>query len=152
MERDEQSEYPTPETERPSAFTLDDVVVLPDGRAFVPVLVTGESSVGHWARLLRVLASGVRVRLSSDAARFLLESRPVRSQSRAGFVLDLDGRLVRLWRDDDGWLAFSGRDRGISSGVRASGGVLWCGLVSEGVLRFRDGSETSQGSAVRSAE
>ena len=86
----------------PVAFGLEDVVVLPDGRAFIPALVTTESSVGQWARLFRVLLSGARVRLSDDAARLLLESRVVRSESRAGFVLDLDGRLVRVWREDHG--------------------------------------------------
>jgi hypothetical protein len=85
-------------------FGLEDVVVLPGGTALVPELVTTETGVTQWRRLLELLVSGVCIRLSTDAARFLLESRPVRSQSRAGFVLDIDGRLVRVWRDDDGWL------------------------------------------------
>ena len=87
-----------------AGFGLEDVVVLPGGTALVPELVTTETGVTQWRRLLELLVSGVCIRLSADAARFLLESRPVRSHSRAGFVLDIDGRLVRVWRDDDGWL------------------------------------------------
>ena len=85
------------------ALREEDVFLLPDGSALVPALVLPSDSWGRWHRLVDLLASGARVPLSAEAARHLLESRRVRSESRAGFVVDLGGRLVRLWTDDGTW-------------------------------------------------
>jgi hypothetical protein len=85
------------------ALRAEDIFVLPDGSALVPRLVIPSDSWGQWRRLLDLLVSGTRVPVSAESARYLLETRPVRSESRAGFVVDVHGRLVRLWTDDGAW-------------------------------------------------
>lgn len=81
----------------------EDVFLLPGGLALVPRLVAPGDPWWQWRRLLDLLVSGERVPLSEATARHLVESRPVRSHSRAGFVLDINARLVRVWVAEDGW-------------------------------------------------
>ena len=90
----------TPPTE---SIREEDVFLLPNGSALVPRLVVPRDAWGRWSRLLELLASGRLVPVSAEAAHHLLESRPVRSESRAGFVVDIGGRLVRLWVSEGQW-------------------------------------------------
>jgi hypothetical protein len=86
-----------------SAVREEDIFLLSDGSALIPRLVVPSDAWGQWRRLLDLLMSGERIPLSAETARYLLESRPVRSDSRAGFVIDVNSRLVRLWTDEGAW-------------------------------------------------
>ena len=84
-------------------FGEEDVFLLPGGSALVPRLVVPGDSWWRWHRLLDLLVSGECVPLCEVTARYLVESRPVRSHSRAGFVLAINSCLVRVWLASDGW-------------------------------------------------
>lgn len=85
------------------ALGEEDVFLLPGGSALVPRLVMPSDGWWRWHRLLDLLVLGARVPLCEVTARFLVESRPVRSHSRAGFVLAINSCLVRVWVAEDGW-------------------------------------------------
>ena len=85
------------------ALGEEDVFLLPGGSALFPRLVVPSDSWCSWHRLLDLLVSGERVPLCEVTARYLVESRPVRSHSRAGFVLAINSCLVRVWVAEDGW-------------------------------------------------
>lgn len=81
----------------------EEVFLLPDGSALVPRLVMPSDGWWHWRRLCDLLVLGQRIPLSEATARHLVKSRPVRSHSRAGFVLEINARLVRVWCERGSW-------------------------------------------------